>query len=381
MYAEKDDEDEAAEKRAKEIVPAPPPPPEPESEDEAPPATVNKKQHGNGKQHDKSPVRGKSDIDQALFSLTSKKAAGGRDSSPVKTRAGRDSPLKNHASRQSPTRTRNNHVSRGSPTRRAHASRESPVRRNNHGARDSPVRKNHKSTTKKGDKTVRSEDDDANDTIQSLDDSRVNKQLGGKKPVQPRKYDSNDEYENVSKQPDKKLKRRVGKAKKKKHADESDDDEENNNNEDEENVASYSDTSENQEYYAKKGGNGNGNDTSRSNGKKYNSKPSRSTNAQRANTFSYPSFDYNDDNTVRLIVKSDGTKSALQTRGRYASLFDRQRLVLKSLYDIRRCRINNRDVSLYDKLDCQNRLFSTLFVTSILRQQIMKFNLTSKHRF
>jgi len=53
-----------------------------------------------------------------------------------------------------------------------------------------------------------------------------------------------------------------------------------------------------------------------------------------------------DDNTVKVIVKGDVLDSATWAKKKYSNLFDRQRLILKSLYDIRRCRINNRDVSI-----------------------------------
>jgi len=52
-----------------------------------------------------------------------------------------------------------------------------------------------------------------------------------------------------------------------------------------------------------------------------------------------------EDNSVKVIVKGDVLDSATWARKKYSNLYDRQRLVLKSLYDIRRCRINNRDVS------------------------------------
>jgi len=52
-----------------------------------------------------------------------------------------------------------------------------------------------------------------------------------------------------------------------------------------------------------------------------------------------------EDNSVKVIVKGDVLDTATWARKKYSNLYDRQRLVLKSLYDIRRCRINNRDVS------------------------------------
>ena len=51
-----------------------------------------------------------------------------------------------------------------------------------------------------------------------------------------------------------------------------------------------------------------------------------------------------EDNTVKVIIKGDVIDSVTWAKKIYSNLFDRQRLVLKSLYDIRRCRINNRDV-------------------------------------
>ena len=54
----------------------------------------------------------------------------------------------------------------------------------------------------------------------------------------------------------------------------------------------------------------------------------------------------NDDETVRLIIKPDEIRSYNLAKKNYGSLFDQQRLILKSLYEIRRCRINNRDVCL-----------------------------------
>lgn len=54
----------------------------------------------------------------------------------------------------------------------------------------------------------------------------------------------------------------------------------------------------------------------------------------------------NEENTVRLVIKPDPISgNSSLARKRYASLFDKQRLILKSLYEIRRCRINNRDVN------------------------------------
>ena len=52
-----------------------------------------------------------------------------------------------------------------------------------------------------------------------------------------------------------------------------------------------------------------------------------------------------DDNTVRVIIKGEVLDSAVWAKKKYANLFDRQRLILKSLYEMRRCRINNRDVN------------------------------------
>lgn len=79
----------------------------------------------------------------------------------------------------------------------------------------------------------------------------------------------------------------------------------------------------------------------------------RSTPFQRNNRRDKPKPIYNqydnfdpDENTVRLIIKGEVIKSATWAKNRYTNLFDRQRLILKSLYEIRRCRINNRDVSI-----------------------------------
>lgn len=49
---------------------------------------------------------------------------------------------------------------------------------------------------------------------------------------------------------------------------------------------------------------------------------------------------------VRVVIKQNEFKSYLTEKKNYGCLFDQQRLVLKSLYEIRRCRINNRDVRL-----------------------------------
>jgi hypothetical protein len=50
------------------------------------------------------------------------------------------------------------------------------------------------------------------------------------------------------------------------------------------------------------------------------------------------------DEMVRLIVKTDDMKDEAWMKRRYANLFEKQRLVLKSLYEIRRNRINNRSI-------------------------------------
>lgn len=56
-------------------------------------------------------------------------------------------------------------------------------------------------------------------------------------------------------------------------------------------------------------------------------------------------LDDSDENMVRLVIKPDTTSTnPALARKRYATLFDKQRLILKSLYEIRRNRINNRDV-------------------------------------
>jgi hypothetical protein len=53
-----------------------------------------------------------------------------------------------------------------------------------------------------------------------------------------------------------------------------------------------------------------------------------------------------DENVVRLIFKSETNDSPNMWKKKYGNMFERQRLILKSLYEIRRLRINNRDVSL-----------------------------------
>lgn len=65
-------------------------------------------------------------------------------------------------------------------------------------------------------------------------------------------------------------------------------------------------------------------------------------------------FTQNDDNMVRLVIKQNDSKSFLTEKKNYGCLFDQQRLVLKSLYEIRRCRINNRDV-------CQLNFYHSFF--------------------
>ena len=58
-------------------------------------------------------------------------------------------------------------------------------------------------------------------------------------------------------------------------------------------------------------------------------------------------FDWiEEDNMVRVIIRNDEfTSPGRNGFKRYGNAFDRQRLILRSLYDIRRSRINNRDVS------------------------------------
>ncbi|RMZ96149.1 hypothetical protein BpHYR1_015922, partial [Brachionus plicatilis] len=59
----------------------------------------------------------------------------------------------------------------------------------------------------------------------------------------------------------------------------------------------------------------------------------------------------NEDSIVRLVIKPNDFKSNLMGKKNYGSLFDQQRLVLKSLYEIRRCRINNRDIVINSELN------------------------------
>jgi hypothetical protein len=53
------------------------------------------------------------------------------------------------------------------------------------------------------------------------------------------------------------------------------------------------------------------------------------------------------ENVVRLIFKSETNDSPNMWKKKYGNMFERQRLILKSLYEIRRLRINNRDVTIY----------------------------------
>ncbi len=50
-----------------------------------------------------------------------------------------------------------------------------------------------------------------------------------------------------------------------------------------------------------------------------------------------------EENTVKLIFEEDDLMSPNFTK-KYISLYERQQLILKSLYDIRRYRLNNKDV-------------------------------------
>ncbi len=65
-------------------------------------------------------------------------------------------------------------------------------------------------------------------------------------------------------------------------------------------------------------------------------------------------FSNYDDPIVKLVIKEDEQNETntsnnnlrdANSKKRMPSLFEQQRLILKSLYEIRRCRINNRDVS------------------------------------
>jgi hypothetical protein len=58
-----------------------------------------------------------------------------------------------------------------------------------------------------------------------------------------------------------------------------------------------------------------------------------------------PNGGENDEQLVKLIIKSAEPVDFVNQKN-YHSLFDRQRLLLKSLYEIRRSRLNNRSVSL-----------------------------------
>ena len=74
-------------------------------------------------------------------------------------------------------------------------------------------------------------------------------------------------------------------------------------------------------------------------------KPKSKSNQNLNQSFTHSIPQNDDDNTVRLIFKTDASmRNTSWGQKRYAFLFDRQRLLLKSLYEIRRCRINNRDV-------------------------------------
>lgn len=52
-----------------------------------------------------------------------------------------------------------------------------------------------------------------------------------------------------------------------------------------------------------------------------------------------------EESTVKLIFETDEFGGANFAK-KYPSLYEKQRLLLKSLYDIRRYRLNNKDVNL-----------------------------------
>ncbi len=66
-----------------------------------------------------------------------------------------------------------------------------------------------------------------------------------------------------------------------------------------------------------------------------------------------------EESIVKLIIKNDDLfgrypaalhdQSGQTARKKIPNMFEQQRLILKSLYEIRRCRINNRDVKAHFK--------------------------------
>ena len=76
-------------------------------------------------------------------------------------------------------------------------------------------------------------------------------------------------------------------------------------------------------------------------------------NNNNTNTSTFSNYD---DSIVKLVIKGDEQNETntsnnnlrdANSKKRMPSLFEQQRLILKSLYEIRRCRINNRDVCIF----------------------------------